>query len=154
MLFGGVIKYFVYLAWIKIWSIMQIAHWKKFRRGWENYAVISRLEQFDELFKTAMFLSVIGEGAIEVYEGTHFAVDEDKHKLTKVIEQFEVTFIGETNETYERYVFNSRDQGEGESIEQYITALRTLAQSCSFCSCLKDSFLRDRLVLGIREMSV
>jgi hypothetical protein len=38
------------------------ANWKKFRRGWENYAIISRLEQFDERFKTALFLSVIGEG--------------------------------------------------------------------------------------------
>ena len=91
---------------------------------------------------------------MEVYEGMHFAVDEDKHELTKVIEQFEVTFIGETNQTYERYVFSSRDQREGESIEQYITALRTLAQSCNFCSCLKDSLLRDQLVLGIKEMSV
>ena len=27
MLFRGVIEYFVYLAWIKIWPIMQIAHY-------------------------------------------------------------------------------------------------------------------------------
>ena len=32
-----------------------------------------------------------------------------------------------------------------------MTALRTLAQSCNFCSCLHDSLVRDRLLLGIRN---
>ena len=32
-------------------------HWKKFRRGWRNYAVISRLEQFDERFKGERLLA-------------------------------------------------------------------------------------------------
>ncbi len=53
---------------------------------------------------------------MEVFEGMHFANSEDKHKLNKVMEQFEITFIGETNETYEQFVFNSRDQNEGETI--------------------------------------
>ena len=35
-------------------------NWKRFHRGWENYVVISRLDQFEECFKTALFLSVIG----------------------------------------------------------------------------------------------
>ena len=85
----------------------------------------------------------------------HFAVDEDKHKLSKVIEQFEVNRNFKlTNETYGRCVFDSRDQREGESIEQYITALRTLAQLCNFSSCFKDSLLRNPIRLGIKEMSV
>ena len=32
-----------------------------------------------------------------------------------------------------------------------MNAVRTLAQSCNFCSCLHDSLVRDRLVLGIRN---
>ena len=94
---------------------------------------------------------------MEVFEGMHFANSEDKHKLNKVIEQFEITFIGETNETYERFLFNSHDQKEKQSrnidilIEEYITALRTLAQSCNFCTCLEKTLLRDRVVLGMRD---
>ena len=50
-------------------------------------------------------------------EGMHFAVDEDKHELSKVIEQFEVNRNFKlTNDTYGRCVFNSRDQTEGESL--------------------------------------
>ena len=35
-----------------------------------------------------------------------------------------------------------------------MTALRKLAQTCNFCSCLHDSLIRDRLVLGIRDESI
>jgi len=48
-------------------------------------------------------------------------------------------------------VFNSRDQKEGEAIDAYVGQLRTLAQSCNFCTCLNDTLIRDRIVLGIRD---
>lgn len=51
--------------------------------------------------------------------------------------------------TYERYMCNSRDQKEGESIDVYIGELRTLAQTCNFCPCLHHSLIRDRIVLGV-----
>ena len=112
------------------------------------------MQLFLGCFKTALFLSVIGDGAMEVYDGMHFVDSNDKHNLNKVIEQFQTTFIGETNETYERFIFDSRDQKEGETIEQYITVLRTLAQSCNFCTCLGETLLRDRVVLGVKDNSV
>lgn len=47
-------------------------NWKKFKRGWENYAIMARLTRFEEEFKTATFLSVIGQEAMEFYEGMVF----------------------------------------------------------------------------------
>ena len=52
---------------------------------------------------------------------------------------------------YERYVFNHRDQKKGESMDAYVGELRTLAQSCNFCTCLRDTLIRYRIVLGIRD---
>ena len=66
-----------------------------------------------------------------------------------IIEKFDESTIGEVNETYERYIFNGRNQGQDESIDAYITALRSLAKTCGFCDCLADSLLKDRIVLGI-----
>ena len=40
--------------------------------------------------------------------------------------EFDNFAIGETNETYERYVFNSRDQKEDEFIDAYIVSRRTV----------------------------
>ena len=48
-------------------------------------------------------------------------------------------------------MFNSRDQKEGEVIDVYVGELRTLAKPCNFCTCLNDTLIPDRIVLGIRD---
>ena len=68
-----------------------------------------------------------------------------------MIDALDDHFIGKRNETYDRYVFNKRDQKPDESIEDYITTLQTLASTYNFCDCLKDSLLRDCLILGIQD---
>ena len=128
-------------------------NWKRFKRTWQNYSVVARLENFEENFKAALFLSVIGEEALEMSGGMAFSNEADNQVLSQVIEKFEEFCIGETNETYERFIFNQRNQEENESIDQYVTVIRKLAQTCNFCNCLNDSLLRDRLVLGIRDES-
>ena len=45
------------------------ANWKRFKRAWDNYAVVVRLQRFDEEYKIATFVSAIGEEALEIYEG-------------------------------------------------------------------------------------
>ena len=35
----------------------------------------------------------------------------------------------------------------------YISALKDLIQSCNFCNCMRDSLMRDRIVLGICDNS-
>ena len=42
-------------------------NWKQFKRTWQNYSVIARLDKFEENYKAALFLSVIGEEALEVF---------------------------------------------------------------------------------------
>ena len=101
---------------------------KPFKRTWDNYSIVARLGRFDEKFKTAMFLSVIGEDAMEIFHGMDFTAETHRQVLSKVIEKFEEFCIGETNETYERFIFNRRSQEENESIDQYVTVLRKLAQ--------------------------
>lgn len=54
-----------------------------------------------------------------MFGATHFAAGEDKDDLDTDIKKFEETFIGETNEAYEQFKFNSRDQRDGGTIEPY-----------------------------------
>ena len=61
----------------------------------------------------------------------------------------DLQIVGELNETYERYIFNLRNQRSDESIDEYVTELKHLSKSCNFCDCLCDSLLRDKLVMGI-----
>ena len=53
--------------------------------------------------------------------------DAEQGNLKAIIAAFDKFAVGEKNETYKRYKFNSRDQRDNESVSAYITELRTLA---------------------------
>ena len=57
------------------------------------------------------------------------------------------------NLIFERARFNQRNQSEGESVEQYITALYHLVETCEYGD-LRDEMLRDRLVVGICDSAM
>jgi len=80
------------------------ANWKKFKRTWDNYAVVVKLQQFDKEYKTATFLSAIGEEALEIYEGMTFNPPESSKVLDSVVQKFKEYCIGQTNETFEQYL--------------------------------------------------
>ena len=54
---------------------------------------------------------------------------------------------------FERYRFNRRAQEEGESYDQYKTALGKLAEGCEF-DANPDEMLTDRLIFGIHDTKV
>ena len=78
---------------------------------------------------------------------------EENNTVGIIFDAFENHFIGKTNETYERYVFNKRDQKTDELAEDYIAVLHTLAATCNCCYCLKDSLPRDGIVFGMKDSS-
>ena len=125
--------------------------WKEFKQVWENYSIITSLNTQSEPYRVALFLHCLGPDALKIYNGMQFANEVDKKTLSKIIEKFDEFTIGEVNETYERYVFNGRNQGPDETIDAYIAALRSLAKTCGFCDCLRESLLRDRIVLGVHN---
>ena len=53
---------------------------------------------------------------------------------------------------YGAYSVNKRDQKPEESVELYISALKDLLQSCNLCDCMRDSLMRDIIVLGIVDV--
>ena len=114
---------------------------------WNNYSIIIQLDDKTEAYKKAMFLHAIGSETLKIVNTLNLPADT---KLEEIILKLESHFIGELNETYERYKFNQRTQQEGESVTAYVTALRHLAKTCNFCDCLKDTLLRDRILIGIR----
>ena len=126
-------------------------NWKSYKQQWQNYTIVANLAAQPEEYQVALFLHCLGPDALRVYNGLPFESEEDKKTLSKIMEKLDEFAIGEVNETYERYVFNSRDQEADESIDAYVTVLRKLAQTCNFCACLHDSVIRDRIVLGVRS---
>lgn len=108
-------------------------NWKQFKQIWENYAIITNLTAQTEQYRVALFLHCLGPDAMKIYNGMQFANETDRRNLSKIFEKFDEFTIGEVNETYEPYIFNGRNQGQDESFDAYITALRSLAKTCGFC---------------------
>ena len=126
--------------------------WKIFKQQYEIFEKIVDLDKKDASYQCAMFLNTVGPKGLAIYNSFDLTEDE-KDNLKLIKEKFETYIIGETNETYERFTFNKRDQNEGESIDSYVSVLRDLSQTCNFCECLRETLLRDRIVLGIKDSS-
>ena len=126
------------------------ADWERFRSEWQNYEIATDLESANGKKRATVLLACIGSAAHSVFRSFKFQNADDRSDISKIIEAFDRYCIGETNITYERYVFNQRVQQAGESIEDYVADLRKLAKTCQFEQ-LEDSLVRDRIVVGIRD---
>ena len=124
-------------------------NWKKFYQEFELYMDASGLAEKGDKQKIALLLHVAQKQAIEVYNTFTFAKEEEG-KYDEVVKRFKAHCNPKTNETYERYIFNSRNQAQGEPSEQFITDLKLKARTCGFGT-LKDSMIRDRIVLGVNS---
>ena len=102
-----------------------------------------------ESYRVALFLHCVGPEALKIFSGMSFSNPSDREKVECIIAKFDKFTIGEVNETYERYLFNSRNQSPEESVDAYIAIIRTVTQTCNFCDCLRDSLIHDRIVLGV-----
>ena len=83
---------------------------------------------------------------------THVTAEQRK-KYKDVVGKLDGFIKVRRNVIFERARFNCRNQMEGESVEQYITALYSFAENCEYGE-WKDQMIRDRLVVGIRDTSL
>ena len=95
----------------------------------------------------------MGNQAEEIFASFKWEADDDKKDPDKVIAQFDKYFVPRRNVIFERAKFGSREQYIDEPIETYVRALYQLAEHCSF-GATKDDFIRDRLVLGLRDKAL
>ena len=102
-------------------------------------------------YQVAVLLHTIGDEGLKAYNSFRFETPEDARTVEEIIAKFDTFAVGETNETYERFIFNKRKQEEGESFELFYSSIRTLMRTCNFCQNCVNSILRDKIVTGIRD---
>ena len=87
----------------------KVDNWKLWKQQWTNYVLLSRLDTMDERYQLAMLDNCLGITALKVYNNLTFADGEVK-SVQICMNKLEQQIVGQINETYERYMFNSRDQ--------------------------------------------
>ena len=79
-------------------------NWKTFKAMWNNYEIAANLNDKSTEVRTATFLTSIGMDGFQLYESLDFAEEGDRSKIDKVLERLDRHFVGEVNETFERFV--------------------------------------------------
>ena len=125
--------------------------WKLWKQIWENYCIVMRVRSQPEYYQRSLLISIMGTEALQIYNGSD-PLDTDSAE--DIIRKLDAHILGQTNETFQRFKFNIRAQKHDESYDTYLSSLKTLAKSCNFCDCLRDSLLRDRIVLGVVDDSL
>ena len=125
-------------------------NWTKFIQRFQNFEIATGIKAKGDATRIATLLSVVGQDAVDTYNTFTYDAEGDDKKFDKVVEKFATHCKGKKNITYERYVFNCRVQAEGESVDTFVTALKTLADTCEFGE-LKDSLILDRVIIGIKD---
>ena len=113
-----------------------------------------------ECRQCALLLRCLGPELRKVYNTWEFEQNfvlvppiNERRSLQHLLTRFEAYCTPRCNVTYQRFQFNSRKQREGETVDSYVTELRKLASSCQFGE-LRDSLIKDQLVLGVKEDSM
>ena len=127
---------------------------------WKVY--LARLEQqffaqhvVDVVLKKAHLLSVIGAEVCELVWDLFEPVDPSSDDVTykDICDKLTAQFVPVQVEIAQRYHFYQRKQKKGESVTDYLAALRHMATGCSFGTFL-PSALRDVFVFGLCDVSV
>ena len=123
-----------------------------FVKSWENYVVASGMNKWsnnEEQKKVHTLLTAIGERAMIKYNHFNLTTDNKKNCQT-LIAAIRKIIIGKKNIIYDRAIFNSANQSDNESFEEYLVRLQSLIEACDFGT-FADDLLRDRIVIGIKN---
>ena len=91
----------------------------------------------------------MGAKAEDIFQAFSLSEEESKSYNT-VNTKFESHFIKRRNTIFELAKFNRRVQQEGESVDDFIIDLYSLAEHCHYGQ-LHDEMVRDRIVVGIKD---
>ena len=128
------------------------------QEGWDQY--IERLEHYfsangitDSGKQRAILLTVIGAKAYSLLRNLVSPAKPGDKTLAELCILMQKHYNPAPSEIVQRYKFNSRFRGEGESVADFVASLRSLAEHCNYGQQL-DEMLRDRRVCGIRDDSI
>ena len=107
----------------------------------------------DENKKRATLLAVCGMKTLSILKSLVYPSKPSDTPFKDIVEILSQHFSPKASEIYCRFKFQKRIQRSGESLTDYITDLRRLAEECNFQGTLNER-LRDQFVCGITNESI
>ena len=110
--------------------------WPRWKKRFEQFRLASGLSDEGQEKQVSTLLYCMGEDADDTLTSTNITAAERK-QYQSVIEKLDGFIQVRRNVIFERARFNRRVQKEGESVEQFITSLYNLVDTCDYGD-LKD----------------
>ena len=133
-------------------TFIRAEEWQKWSRRFERFRIASGLTDKPKTAQINTLIYSMGDEADDILRS--FALsEEDGKKYDTVKGRFDSHFIKRRNIIFERAKFNMRRQQDGEPVDAFITALYGLAEHCGYGP-LHDEMIRDRIVVGIRNVAL
>ncbi|UYV78845.1 K02A2.6-like [Cordylochernes scorpioides] len=124
------------------------------RNNFESISqVLAGMKKKEEADKIDLFMYLMGDRADDIFRTFKFEKEEEATKIDSVLKAFDSHFCVRKNIIYERAKFNSRIQEDREPVDEFITSLYKLADSCEFEG-LHEQLIRDRIVVGVRDKAL
>ena len=118
-----------------------------FLRTLENYLAVLPQEHLDKL-----------KILINHVSPTVFEFVNDELTYASAIEALKKMYVKPTNVVFARHLLSIRKQQPGESLDQYLQALKTLGKDCDFkevdANAHRDQYIRDSFIAGISASSI
>ena len=103
-----------------------LAHeWRKWRKQFEIYFQAAELSKKAEATQVAILLNMTGTEGQEIYDAFVFTAGDEGPAVGDVLNKFDDYCNPCKNEVFERHQFWNRDQHEDETVDQWLTDLRT-----------------------------
>ncbi len=126
-------------------------------KAWVEYT--ERLEQYfiangitEAAKKRAVLLAVVGVESYHLIRSLAAPTKPSEKSFEELVELMRKHYNPRPSAIVQRYKFHTRVCQAGESIADYLAAMRTLSEYCDFLAVL-DDMLRDRLVCGVEDFS-
>ena len=126
--------------------------WVRWKERFEQFRQASGLPEENEVKQVSTLMYCLGEEAEAVLSSTNIK-EKERTVYATVLYKLESIFQVRRNVIFERARFNRRNQLEGETAEQYIMELYRMSERCNYGR-LTEELMRDRLVVGIRDVKL
>jgi len=126
------------------------AEWTSFVKKFRWFSVAIGADKKPDTTRLAMFLSTIGDDAVKVFEAFTYAESEAAEQFdVAILRRFKEYCTPVHNVVYERFLFWQHAQTPGETIDQYVTRQRHLANTCNFME--EDNMIRHHIVFMCQD---
>ncbi|XP_043209539.1 uncharacterized protein LOC122374691 [Amphibalanus amphitrite] len=124
-------------------SLIEFDTW---RRKFDGYCLLTRVRELTTAEQKAALIAVLDDDWTRIVDfGLQLPADAD---LDSVLEAMQKYLRRQRNVIVDRMDFTARLQQPGESIDEYVCALREIAACCDFCQHCADDRFRDHIVVG------